>query len=312
MRLYVGTTALACAALLALASSAQAYCRARTCKNTSSYRCETEGICIVEGKELYRASSCTSYAVEQTGSTDHSIGAAEFDGLIEDAFERWLSADCGGGETPSLDVVSLGAVACDDKGYNTDSGNVSVFVFRNEWGLESRDAYALTTSYYEKTTGEIYDVDVEINATLPEFVIEDPSLGIDLPSILTHEVGHFLGLAHSTEPGAVMRENYTPGVDNLRILTDDDISGICAVYPPARKTSTDRCAPRHGFARNCVFEPLEASGGCAQTPSPTGNASILFLGGTLAVGLVRLRRLRRSRQAPIRAPRAPGREDPRR
>ena len=69
-----------------------------------------------------------------------------------------------------------------------------------------------------------------------------PATSYDLPSILTHEVGHFLGMAHSTEPCTVggddcptMNPFYTTGSDAYRSLEADDVAGICAVYPPSRK-----------------------------------------------------------------------------
>lgn len=287
------------AALLAGAFSlsaidAEAYCRSRTCKHTLERSCRMEGSCIVEGKVLYRPGSCASYAVEESGSKKHSITPERFDELIQEAFDRWLTVDCGDGQPPSLDVVSLGSVACDEVSYNSDSGNVGVFLFRQEWDLEDFDAFALTTTHYERTTGEIYDVDVEINATLPEFVTEDPLDGVDLPSILTHEVGHFLGLAHASTPDAVMFPNYSPGVDNLRLLGADDVAGLCEIYPPGRKTSSDRCAPRHGFARDCEFAPLDASGACAQTSGGTGGTLALLGVGFFAL-LGRVRRLRARR-----------------
>jgi hypothetical protein len=291
-------------------TSASAFCRSRTCKDEGGYFCDREGSCIVEGHELFRSSSCTSYAIQEAGSAENGIDDAEFNEIVREAFDRWLTADCGGGERPSIDVRGLGSVACEDVDYNTNSGNVSVFVFRDDWSLLDTNAYALTTVFFETTTGEIYDADVELNATVPDLVTSDPAHGVDLGSILTHEVGHFLGLAHSEDPGAVMRPYYTPVIDNLRELREDDVAGICEIYPPGRKTSSERCAPRHGFARNCKFEPLEASGGgCTFTPSAFGarsgaavaGASLGGLAGAalLGAGLVRFRR----RRAPSRAAR---------
>jgi peptidoglycan hydrolase-like protein with peptidoglycan-binding domain len=56
----------------------------------------------------------------------------------------------------------------------------------------------------------------------------DNGTGTDLPSIALHEFGHSLGLAHSTDGGAVMYPYYT-GIH--RDLATDDIQGIRALYP---------------------------------------------------------------------------------
>jgi len=55
----------------------------------------------------------------------------------------------------------------------------------------------------------------------------------DLQNTLTHEAGHFIGLAHSTVPGATMNPTTHPGETAKRTLSADDVAGVCAVYPTA-------------------------------------------------------------------------------
>jgi MYXO-CTERM domain-containing protein len=67
---------------------------------------------------------------------------------------------------------------------------------------------------------------------------------IDLQNTLTHEVGHFLGLAHpcgdagepscASDPSFAQTTMYpvtTPGDVAKRTLSADDIAGVCAIYP---------------------------------------------------------------------------------
>lgn len=130
---------------------------------------------------------------------------------------------------------------------------------------------ALTSVLYEPDTGRIVDADIEVNGWdgVPGNV-SDGSTGplhgwyftcdrqagwpecatygqggcyyIDLQNTLTHEVGHFIGLAHNCgDPGlpacgpafadATMYPNTSPGDLQKRSLSDDDVAGLCAIYP---------------------------------------------------------------------------------
>ena len=52
----------------------------------------------------------------------------------------------------------------------------------------------------------------------------------DILSIVTHEQGHFLGLGHTTVAGATMEPAYLGG-NSLATIEQDDIDGVCALYP---------------------------------------------------------------------------------
>jgi hypothetical protein len=64
-----------------------------------------------------------------------------------------------------------------------------------------------------------------------------------LQSILTHEAGHFMGLAHATDTNSIMYAFYQEGAIEL---TPDDQAGICNIYPPAPRKSG--CASAAGAA----------------------------------------------------------------
>ncbi|KAL4633763.1 hypothetical protein ACB092_04G145600, partial [Castanea dentata] len=60
--------------------------------------------------------------------------------------------------------------------------------------------------------------------------IDNPNVDqLDLVSVLTHEIGHILGLQHSTNVDAIMYPFMNRGMTK-RELTDDDIDGIAALY----------------------------------------------------------------------------------
>lgn len=53
---------------------------------------------------------------------------------------------------------------------------------------------------------------------------------VDTLSVVTHEQGHFLGLGHTNVSGATMEAAYFGG-DALRSIEQDDVDGVCALYP---------------------------------------------------------------------------------
>lgn len=304
-------TSLLCAlGFLLFTSPADAFCRSRTCLPLKEH-CEMDGYCVASGKLFNRTSSCVSYSVQQDGSAKHGITSDALEKVVAASFERWLAVDCGGGARPSIEVQNIGQVSCEATQYNCDGhGNANIVLFRDDsWPYTDEESvFALTTTYFATATGRIDDVDVEINGTNERIRNGEPLDGVDLASIITHELGHFLGLSHSGDPTAVMRRTYRPGMDNLRNLRPDDVAGICDMYPPGRATKTDSCAPKYGFATDCGtndhdFCPIEASeessGCCSTAPGRPDSRGALAL-GALCVGLaaVRLRRVRRRSRAP--------------
>jgi len=284
--------ALSLAAWLA-PGTASAYCRSNTC-DPRTQDCERDRSgCITGGRLLVWASSCVTFAVQEDGSPKHRISEKRFAEEVNNAFRTWLDVDCGGGETPSLDVQNIGPVECDKVEYNQRDGNANVFIFRDdEWPYAGgEDALGLSTIRFDPTTGFIYDVDVEINGTDTPISVGDPVEGADLASILTHEVGHFLGLSHSSVLHATMRPGYSPGDSSLRSLAIDDEEGICDALNPDRRPTTDKCDPRHGFAVDCG-DNREPKSCATRGPAPGSSALGLFV-LALTLGASRLRRARR-------------------
>ncbi|CAI9109665.1 OLC1v1009527C1 [Oldenlandia corymbosa var. corymbosa] len=65
-----------------------------------------------------------------------------------------------------------------------------------------------------------------VNQKQPKF-----GLATDLESVAVHEIGHLLGLAHSTVESAIMYPNESPYTFTRKVdLTKDDIDGIQQLY----------------------------------------------------------------------------------
>jgi hypothetical protein len=281
-------------ALLLGTSWASAYCRTRGCDTTSADEdCEYDAQgCLASGPILHWPSSCVSFSVQEDASTLRGISYDAARDAIEAGFAQWLSADCGGGVAPGMSVSDYGPVECGEAEYNQDAGNANVFMFRDEeWPYDNAiDTLALTTLIFNAENGEIYDADVEVNTFESTMSIGNVGRSdIDFASVITHEIGHFLGLSHSNVAGSTMRPSYAPGNTAMASIEEDDAAGICAVLEPGRAVRTETCEPRHGFASECA---LEHSSGCQASGGRGANGLAAALMALLGLGL-RRRALRR-------------------
>jgi predicted Zn-dependent protease len=93
-------------------------------------------------------------------------------------------------------------------------------------------ALAITASSTALLTGEILDADILFNPGI-DFSLDatTPSDKYDFESVLTHEVGHLLGLDHSAILSATMFPRVGVGISAPRVLSSDDIAGISSIYP---------------------------------------------------------------------------------
>lgn len=290
---------LALAAVLGVAltpSLASAYCFTTTCKDIDA--CDGEE--IPGCPSLRWASGCTGFSVQERGGS--GLSADTVNEITRLAFDAWRGADCGGGERPGLVVTDLGEVSCDLVEYNKDAGNANIIVFNDAWPYsDATHTYALTTTTFDPDTGELLNADIELNTRDHDFTVNDESIEADLLSVLTHETGHFLGMAHSPDSRATMYASYKQGSTTMRYLATDDVAGICTAYPPdgTRGTSlgsvkAEACdpTPRHGYASECI--PTAQTKSCGVAPPGESDRTPLLVLAPVAIALGR--RLRRSRR----------------
>jgi hypothetical protein len=94
----------------------------------------------------------------------------------------------------------------------------------------------------------------------------------DIETVALHELGHIIGLAHSSVSGAVMRSSVAGGTTK-RTLTADDIAGAQQLYP--NQTEWRWCAKCQGLS----FGPGNAQSRCPaggiHSTTPSGDYSLL-------------------------------------
>jgi len=298
-------SAAAAAFAFAFSANAAAYCLTYTC-DVKKGSCPIEHNCNVGGHPLYWASPVVSFDVQQDGSKLQGISYDQVHTVVINAFKRWVDVVCDeDGNHPSISLADFGKVSCNKPEYNKTQPNQNVITFHDgKWPYEENggaDTLALTTVYFNPDTGEIYDANIELNSNEANFVLDASEADFqheDLNAVLTHEIGHFLGLSHSTDPNATMFSSYELGMSTLEA---DDMAAICASLPPGRPTGdpgNPPGQPRHGFSTECA----DPDGGCCsstiggKTPSSGPLALWAFgLGALVWVGRGRSARRRRTR-----------------
>ena len=245
---------------------AHAYCRTSSCMTGGAH---TAAVCNPPqmddcGIAIAWTSPCITFSVQQNASNKLRSGGAvlsaadaftQTEQTLRTAFGTWMSVACSGGGSPHILVSEAPSVSCDLHEYNQNDGNANIILYHDSsWPYEgSSNTLALTTVTYALDSGEIYDADMEINTADNDFTVGNTGVDFDLLSIVTHETGHFLGLAHSHDTTATMWPAYNEHSTNLRTPGADDIAGICAIYPPQKGASICSCdpTPRHGFSSIC-------------------------------------------------------------
>lgn len=164
----------------------------------------------------------------------------------------------------------------------------------------SLQTIGLTTTTFNNKTGEVLDADIELNAagfvfsTVDGAACSNPPprpatncVATDIRNTLTHEVGHIVGLDHpdlSPEPGidhtndrdCTMYSSASIGETNKRTLHQDDIDGLCAVYPKGQQTQA--CLKPENLRGDC---------GCSTAGAPVAGLAAALLA---LVGVSRRRR----------------------
>ncbi|MCC7385271.1 MAG: matrixin family metalloprotease [Deltaproteobacteria bacterium] len=126
---------------------------------------------------------------------------------------------------------------------------------QTEWPTEQRTTIALTYAFYRTTDRVITDADIIANAVYYQWTTTDGMASqttVDLETVIFHEIGHFFGLDHSSDPQAAMfPANNKP---NQRAPAIDDINGICSLYPNGQPVPG---TPQNGGATGAPCQKAE-------------------------------------------------------
>jgi hypothetical protein len=145
------------------------------------------------------------------------------------------------------------AVAADD--------GINVVLFHDDvWPAELVPGAVAQTVIHTDASGGYHDADIHVNGVDFRFSLDGAAGTLDLRSILIHELGHALGLGHSSDPRATM---FATGSGlRWRSLEKDDIAGICSLYPGQGAA---------GCAANACPSPFLCVAGSCQRPGEARN-----------------------------------------
>lgn len=168
----------------------------------------------------------------------HSSVDAGIQDPFRQAFASWQAV-----AGVNLVIQELGALGA---GANSDDGlNTIVWVTAAWRDLDFRppsNALAVTLLSFNSGEGTISDADIYFNSQNFQWGVVAPEGGgalIDIQNIATHEIGHLLGLDHSSEeffePEEVLSDAtmyYASGAGEVtrRVLKEDDIYGLRSLY----------------------------------------------------------------------------------
>ena len=203
-------------------STAWAFCRTTTCEPELETCARDARGCVTTGVPLRWTKLPIVYRVSARGST--AFDRDEARARIAAAFDVWTQSICADGRRTSL-RVDEGEAIPEDKPLGQKRGPIPFGIyFRDDtWPYPSANTtLAITNQEYGKESGRIIYSDIEVNT-------RKTSLSA-LELVTVHEAGHYLGLAHSQEPGAIMGATYDSA--STRVPIADDIAGLCELFPP--------------------------------------------------------------------------------
>lgn len=113
------------------------------------------------------------------------------------------------------------SASTNQSGVNEISFSNDVNIFANGSGV-----VGVTQVYFKNNTGEIIEADILINDNFP--FSTDVNDANYLGNVITHEMGHFLGLGHSQVAASTMLYALSHGQNQIDA---DDRAGVYSIYP---------------------------------------------------------------------------------
>ncbi|MCM2281360.1 MAG: matrixin family metalloprotease [Bdellovibrionaceae bacterium] len=142
----------------------------------------------------------------------------EYFGAIEQAVEQWNSARGRG-------LIKIGGWINSSAGPARDGANVIYWL--REWEADRPFEQARTSVYW--AGDRIYETDIRVNEKNFDYAIGPVAGTVDIVSLMVHEIGHVLGLAHLDKEPSVMATSLANATER-RLPTATDIQSLKCEY----------------------------------------------------------------------------------
>jgi len=154
-------------------------------------------------------------------SVDNAEGTEKIRAIVR-AFESW--------EIVSSSLVSFRYAGLTKSTAVAYDGINLVTWVKEGWQYDPKTiAY---TTLWVTNTGQILDADIELNDEFFDWSTETNDQQMDIQNVLTHEVGHFIGIGHSIETtDSSMFPIISFGEFSKRVVKPDDLGAASFLYP---------------------------------------------------------------------------------
>jgi hypothetical protein len=155
-------------------------------------------------------------------------GSSSFVTAVDLAFQSWRNPG-----NVTLEFLPMG---CTSVASNRNDGINTIALVKSDWAFDTT-AIAVTRNFYVSgnsgKAGLIVDTDILLNGVNYVFSTKNEPSAHDIQNIVTHEVGHFVGLGHEVDPkdiDATMFASASLGETKKRDLATSDLEGLYAAY----------------------------------------------------------------------------------
>ena len=173
---------------------------------------------------------------EVNGGSSQELGSQTSVNAVQASYNAWVNPSCSGFRTQYRGTTS-------SNWRSGDGTNTHQWIYnanQRPAELRGRETIGVTLSLYRGQS--LVDGDILYNGIDHSWSTNPSRFGqVDAQSIITHEIGHQLGLGHTSVNGSTMYPSYAGGT-GARTLAQDDIEGVCSLYPSGNNVECTRTA----------------------------------------------------------------------